>query len=61
MKIFNGRSATEEYMSTHTLTFSTPEMTLKKFVIWLGDQVNNPGIKEANSPVNALYRRERWW
>jgi hypothetical protein len=46
MKIFNGRSATEEYMSTHSLTFSTPEMTLKKFVIWLGEQINNPGTKE---------------
>lgn len=60
MKVFNGRSATEEYMSTHTLTFSTPEMTLKKFVIWLGEQVNNPGTKE-QAPANALYRRERWW
>ncbi|MDQ5870372.1 MAG: zinc ribbon domain-containing protein [Thermoproteota archaeon] len=39
MKIFNGRAATEEYMSTHSLTFSTPEMTLKKFALWLGDQV----------------------
>ena len=39
-KVFNGRSATEEYMSTHTLTFSTPDMTLRKFAIWLGEQVN---------------------
>ena len=31
------------YMSTHSLTFSTPEMTLKKFALWLGDQVNVPG------------------
>lgn len=37
MKIFNGKSATEEYMSTHSLTFSTPEMTLKKFVLWLSE------------------------
>lgn len=43
MDIFNGRAATEEYMSTHSLTFSTPEMTLKKFALWLGDQVNVPG------------------
>ena len=43
MEIFNGRAATEEYMSTHSLTFSTPEMTLKKFASWLGDQVNDPG------------------
>jgi len=37
MKVFNGKSATEEYMSTHSLTFSTPEMTLKKFVLWLSE------------------------
>ncbi len=42
MKIFNGRLATEDYMSTHSLTFSTPEMTLKKFALWLGEQVNDP-------------------
>jgi ribosomal protein L40E len=58
MKVFNGRSATEEYMSTHTLTFSTPEMTLKKFVIWLGEQVNNPGTKE-QAPRLMLYIEEK--
>jgi hypothetical protein len=41
-KVFNGRAATEEYMSTHSLTFSTPDMTLRKFAIWLGEQVNLP-------------------
>ena len=46
MEIFNGRAATEEYMSTHSLTFSTPEMTLKKFALWLGDQVNAPGTNK---------------
>ncbi len=46
MKIFNGRAATEEYMSTHTLTFSTPEMTLKKFALWLADQVSIEENKE---------------
>ncbi len=46
MKIFNGRSATEEYMSTHSLTFSTPEMTLKKFALWLGDQVTLQGSND---------------
>ena len=58
MKIFNGRSATEEYMSTHTLTFSTPEMTLKKFVIWLGEQINNPVTKE-QVPRLILYIEEK--
>jgi ribosomal protein L40E len=43
MKVFDGKSAAEEYMSTHTLTFSTPEMTLKKFVVWLSEIVENDG------------------
>jgi hypothetical protein len=47
MKVFNGRSATDEYMSTHSLTFSTPEMTLKKFAMWLGEQVHGPGDSES--------------
>jgi len=51
MKIFNGRAATEEYMSTHSLTFSTPEMTLKKFALWLGDQVS---LKGNNDQVPRL-------
>jgi hypothetical protein len=42
-KVFNGRSATEDYMSTHSLTFSTPEMTLRKFALWLGEHVSLPG------------------
>ncbi len=41
MKIFNARKATDEYMSTHSLTFSTPEMTLKKFALWLAEHVND--------------------
>ena len=44
-KVFNGRAATEEYMSTHSLTFSTPEMTLRKFALWLGEQVSVGGDK----------------
>ncbi len=43
MKVFDGKSAAEEYMSTHTLTFSTPEMTLKKFVFWLSEIVEHNG------------------
>ena len=52
MKVFNGRSATDEYMSTHSLTFSTPEMTLKKFALWLGDQV--PGSGDSNRHPRLL-------
>ncbi|MEM2759255.1 MAG: zinc ribbon domain-containing protein [Nitrososphaerales archaeon] len=40
MKVFNGKMAAEHYMSTHTLTYSTPEMTLKKFAYWLGELVD---------------------
>ena len=54
MEIFNGRAATEEYMSTHSLTFSTPEMTLKKFALWLGDQVKIPG-KDKTGPRLMMY------
>ena len=53
MKVFNGRSATDEYMSTHSLTFSTPEMTLKKFAMWLGEQV--PGPDDSRSPRLLSY------
>jgi hypothetical protein len=51
MKIFNGRLATEDYMSSHSLTFSTPEMTLKKFALWLGEHVNDP---KTNTTVPRL-------
>jgi len=52
MKIFNGRLATEEYMSTHSLTFSTPEMNLKKFALWLSEHVVN---KEKNEELPRLF------
>ena len=55
-KVFNGRSATEEYMSTHSLTFSTPEMTLRKFALWLGEQVS---IKGERGPRLLLYVEEK--
>jgi ribosomal protein L40E len=58
MKVFNGRAATEEYMSTHSLTFSTPEMTLKKFVLWLGEPISNPKTKE-NVPRLMLYLADK--
>ena len=56
-KVFNGRAATEEYMSTHSLTFSTPEMTLRKYALWLGDQVNLPGGQ--SGPRLLLYIEEK--
>jgi hypothetical protein len=59
MKVFNARAATEEYMSTHSLTFSTPEMTLKKFAMWLGEQIDVPGSKEGATPRMVLYLEEK--
>src|SRR5688572_12248519 len=56
-KVFNGRAATEEYMSTHTLTFSTPEMTLRKFALWLGEPVSLPGGERG--PRLLLYLEEK--
>jgi hypothetical protein len=56
-KMFNGRAATEEYMSTHSLTFSTPEMTLRKYALWLGEPVNLPGGERG--PRLLLYLEEK--
>lgn len=58
MKIFNGRLATEDYMSTHSLTFSTPEMTLKKFALWLGEQIKDPKT-DTPAPRLLLYLEDK--
>jgi hypothetical protein len=58
MKLFNGRAAADEYMSTHSLTFSTPEMTLKKFALWLGEQVTSPNSSET-VPRLTLFLQEK--
>jgi ribosomal protein L40E len=56
MKGFNGRSAVEEYISTHPLSFSTPDLILKEFVIWLCELVNDPhGKGEEKIPRIILY------
>jgi len=52
MKVFNGKEAAEQYMSSHTLTYSTPEMTLKKFAYWLGDLVDVDCNMEASKCPN---------
>jgi zinc-ribbon domain len=59
MRIFNGRAATEDYMSTHSLTFSTPEMTLKKFVLWLGEKVESPKDEKQQIPRLITYLEDR--
>jgi hypothetical protein len=58
MKVFDGRSATEEYMSTHSLTFSTPEMTLKKFVFWLSEIVEHNGEEVSRIILFLQTRKE---
>lgn len=58
MKIFNGRLATEDYMSTHSLTFSTPEMTLKKFALWLGEVIKDSKTN-SSTPRLLLYIEDK--
>ena len=60
MKGFNGRSAVEEYISTHPLSFSTPDLILKEFVIWLCELVDDPhGKGEEKIPRIILYTSEK--
>ena len=40
------KKAAQEYMSKHTLAFSTPELTLMRFAFWLGDSVPDPKMME---------------
>jgi hypothetical protein len=58
MRMFNGRAASEEYMSTHSLTFSTPEMTLKKFALWLSEIVDDP-VSKGRAPRLLHYLEEK--
>src|SRR3954454_13277360 len=57
MKAFDGRAAVEEYMSTHTLGYSTPDLMLKEFVLWLCEKADDPNGKE-NIPRIMLYLKE---
>jgi hypothetical protein len=59
MRVFNGRKATEDYMSTHSLTFSTPEMTLKKFALWLGEQIDSPNDNKYQIPRLLSYLEDK--
>lgn len=59
MRVFNGRKATEDYMSTHSLTFSTPEMTLKKFALWLGEQIDSPIDNRQQTPRLLSYIEDK--
>ncbi|MCY3854533.1 MAG: zinc ribbon domain-containing protein [Thaumarchaeota archaeon] len=59
MKVFNSKIAAEEYMSNHTLTFSTPELTLLRYSFWLGDIVPDPKDKEKTIPRLMTYLEEK--
>jgi len=59
MKVFNGKEAAEQYMSSHTLTFSTPDLTLKRFSFWVGDIVPDPNNKEETMPRLMNYIEEK--
>jgi len=59
MKVFNGKQAAEDYMSSHTLAFSTPELTLMRFSFWLGDMVPDPSNKENSMPRLMTFIEEK--
>ncbi len=59
MKVFNGKKAAEDYMSSHTLAFSTPELTLMRYSFWLGDMVPDPSNKENSLPRLYTYVEEK--
>ena len=59
MKVFNGKQAAEDYMSSHTLAFSTPELTLMRFSFWLGDMVPDPSDKEKSMPRLMTFVEEK--
>lgn len=59
MKVFNGKQAAEDYMSTHTLAFSTPELTLMRYSSWLGEMVPDPQDKEKTIPRLYTFVEEK--
>lgn len=58
MKFFDGKKASQDYMSTHTLAFSTPELTLMRFAFWLGEAVPDPDNKDKSVPRMMTYLTE---
>ena len=59
MEIFDGKKAANEYMSAHTLAFSTPELTLTRFAFWLGDMVPDPSGKSKSIPRIMTFMTEQ--
>ena len=59
MKVFDGKKAAQDYMSKHTLAFSTPELTLMRFAFWLGDTVPDPQNKDNTLPRMLTFMVEQ--
>jgi len=59
MKVFNGKAAAQDYMSAHTLAFSTPELTLMRYSFWLGDMIPDPKDRESTIPRIMAYVDEK--
>ncbi len=59
MEVFDGKKAAQEYMSKHTLAFSTPELTLMRFAFWLGDSVPDPENKSEGVPRMMTFLSEQ--
>ena len=59
MEVFDGKKAAQDYMSKHTLAFSTPELTLMRFAFWLGDSVPDPENKEEAIPRMMTFMTEQ--
>jgi len=59
MEVFDGKKAAQDYMSKHTLAFSTPELTLMRFAFWLGDSVPDPKNKEKSIPRMLTFMTEQ--
>jgi hypothetical protein len=58
MDKFDGRSAVEEYMSSHPLSYSTPDLILKEFVLWLCEQIGDPKVNgKEKIPRIMLYTK----
>lgn len=59
MQVFDGKKAAQEYMSKHTLAFSTPELTLMRFAFWLGDSVPDPQDEKKAVPRMMTFMTEQ--
>ncbi len=59
MKVFNAKAAAQDYMSAHTLAFSTPELTLMRYSFWLGDMIPDPKDKSNTIPRMMSYVEEK--